>query len=279
ALGHAQLGHDVAQILALDVDRARRAHLPRQRKPVVVDVGDDDMTRTDVAGDRGRHDADWARAGDQNVLADQVERQRGVRCVAKRIEDRRQVVRDIVRNLERVESGDHQVFGECALAIDADADGIAAQVTAPGAAVAAEAAGDVAFARYAVADREAAHFLAHVDDLADVLMTDVHRHRNRLARPLVPVPDMHVGAADRCLADAYHHVVVADLGFFHLSQLEARRGFELGECLHRFSLIAPSALPTFAKAAIARSIWSAVCAALIWVRMRALPFGTTGYEN
>src|SRR4029079_12249310 len=191
----------------------------------------------------------------------------------------RQVVGNVVRNLERVERGDHQVFGECALAIDADADGVAAQMATPRAAVATEAASDVAFARYAVTDREAAHFLAHVDDLAHVLVADVHRHRNRLASPLVPVPDVHVGAADRRLADPYHHVVVADLGFFHLSQLEARRGLELGECLHRFSLIAPSALPTLAKAATARSIWSSVCAALIWVRIRALPFGTTGYEN
>ena len=43
--------------------------------------------------------------------------------------------------------------------------------------------------------------------------------------------------------------------------------------------IAPSALPTFAKAATAPAIWASPCAALICVRMRALPFGTTGYEN
>ncbi len=88
ALGHAQLADDVAQIFALDVDRAGRAHASRQRKPIVVDVGDDDMTRADVAGDRRRHDADRPCAGDQHVLADEVERQRGVRCVAERVEYR-----------------------------------------------------------------------------------------------------------------------------------------------------------------------------------------------
>ena len=43
--------------------------------------------------------------------------------------------------------------------------------------------------------------------------------------------------------------------------------------------MAPSCLPTFANAATARSICSGVCAALIWVRMRALPRGTTGNEK
>lgn len=40
--------------------------------------------------------------------------------------------------------------------------------------------------------------------------------------------------------------------------------------------ITPSFLPTFTKASIARSICAGVCAALICVRMRAWPCGTTG---
>ena len=37
--------------------------------------------------------------------------------------------------------------------------------------------------------------------------------------------------------------------------------------------------PILVKAAIARSTCSAVCAADIWVRIRACPFGTTGNEK
>ena len=40
--------------------------------------------------------------------------------------------------------------------------------------------------------------------------------------------------------------------------------------------ITPRARPTLAKAAMARSSCSRVCAADIWVRMRAWPCGTTG---
>src|SRR5207344_265680 len=115
--------------------------------------------------------------------------------------DRREIVGDIVGNPERVECRDDEKLRERALAIDADPDGVAAQMPAPGAAVAAEAAGDVPLARDAVADAEAAHFLSHLDDLADVFVADLHRHGNGLLRPVVPFPDVNVGAADRGLAD------------------------------------------------------------------------------
>ncbi len=153
----------------------------------------------------------------------------------------------------------------------------------PGAAVAAEAAGDVAFSGDAVADREAAHFLPELDDFAHVFVADVHRHGNRLLRPVVPLPDMDVGAADRGLRDPDHHVVVADFRLFHARERQPRRAFQLGKHFHgdiRFiHCTTPSARPTRPNAAIARSTCAVVWAALIWVRIRALPFGTTGYEK
>ena len=67
-------------------------------------------------------------AGDEHVLADQVERQGGVGGIAKWVENRRQIVGNVVGNLERVECRDHEVFGERAFAIDANANGIATQM-------------------------------------------------------------------------------------------------------------------------------------------------------
>ena len=103
----------------------------------------------------------------------------------------------------------------------------------PGAAVAAEAAGDVPLAGDAVADGEAAHLLPHLDDLADVLVADVHRHGDRLLRPVVPFPDVDVGAADRRLPDPDHHVVVADFGLLDAGQRQSRGALEFRQCLHR----------------------------------------------
>ncbi len=84
--------------------------------------------------------------------------------IAERIKDSGQLVRDVVRQLEGVERGDHQIFGKGARTVDANANGVAAQMSAPGAAVAAVTAGDVPFAGDPIADGEAAHLLTDGDD-------------------------------------------------------------------------------------------------------------------
>jgi hypothetical protein len=53
-----------------------------------VDVGDDDLARADALRHQRAHDADRAGAGDQHILADQIEAERRVHGVAERIEDR-----------------------------------------------------------------------------------------------------------------------------------------------------------------------------------------------
>ena len=79
--------HRVVEDVARDVDARWRPCFAREVEAVVVDVGDDDVARADVARDGDRHDADGSRAGDQHVLADHVEGERGVRGVAERVED------------------------------------------------------------------------------------------------------------------------------------------------------------------------------------------------
>ena len=51
-------------------------------------------------------------AGDQHVLADQVELQRGVHGIAERIEDRADLVGDVVGQRHDVEGGQAQILGE-----------------------------------------------------------------------------------------------------------------------------------------------------------------------
>src|SRR6202035_4870314 len=116
--------------------------------------------------------------------------------------------------------------------IDAYAHCIAAQMPTPCTTVAAEAAGDMAFARHAVADREATHFLPHLDNFAHIFVTHMHGHGNGLLRPLVPFPDMDVGAADGRARDADHHVVMADFRLLDASQRQARCMFQFCQCFH-----------------------------------------------
>ena len=90
--------------------------------------------------------------------------------VAKRIENRRQIVRDIVGDFKGVKRRDHQIFGKTARTVDADARRIAAQMRTPGAAVTAVAAGDMPFAGNAVAQLKAANLLTDTHHFADVFI-------------------------------------------------------------------------------------------------------------
>jgi hypothetical protein len=144
------------------------------------------------------------------VLADQVEGERRVGRVAQRVEDRRHLVGDVVGQVVGVHGRDREILGESARPVDPDAQGVGAEVAPPGAAVAALAAGDVALARDPVARLEAGDFAADLGDHAAELVAHGHGHGDGLARPFVPVVDMHVGAADRGLADLDQEIVGPD---------------------------------------------------------------------
>ena len=79
------------------------------------------------------HDADRAGAGDQHVLADDIEGERGVHGVAERIEDGADLVVDRVGQRHDVEGRDPQILGEGAGQVDADALGLGIEVEVAGA--------------------------------------------------------------------------------------------------------------------------------------------------
>ena len=234
------------------------------------------MARPDVPRDRRRHDADRPGSGDEDVLADQVEREGGVHGVAERVEEGGDVVGDLLGNPEDVHRRDRDEFGEAAGALHAQADRVAAQVALPGAAVAAMAAGDVPFGADPFTPGEAGHRASDGRDLAGELVADDHRHRDGFLRPRVPVEDVDVGAADRRLPDPDEQVVGPELGDGDFREPQTRLALRLDQRLH---WITPSWRPTLPKAARARSRCSRSWAAEICVRMRAWPRGTTGNEK
>ncbi len=68
-------------------------------------------------------------------------------------------------------------------------------------------------------------------------VADHHRHRNGLLRPLVPVPDMNIGAADRRLLHLDQHVVRPDLGTGTCSIQSPTSGLALTSALIMFDMI------------------------------------------
>src|SRR6185295_7989677 len=165
------------------------------------------------------------------------------------------------------------VLGEGAVPVHADAHRVAAEVALARPAVAAVAAGDVALGGDALALGEAGDRAAQPGHLAGELVAHGDGHRHRLLRPLVPAVDVDVRAADGRLADADQHVVGPHLRHRDLLHPQPRLRLLLHQRLH---FTTPSSRPTLTNASTARSRCGRWCAALIWVRMRAWPCGTTG---
>src|SRR5690606_4896508 len=114
-----------------------------------------------------------------------------------------------------------------AVAVDADADGVRAQVRAPAAAVAAVAADDVALGGDALSDLVTAHARAQFGDAADELVADDQTRLDRALAPLVPQVDVQVGPADRGLLDLDQHLVGARRGNRDIFHPDALAGLAL----------------------------------------------------
>ncbi|MNN71143.1 hypothetical protein D3C81_1870500 [compost metagenome] len=92
---------------------------------------------------------------------------------------------------------------------------------------------DVTLGRDALADLEAAiHVLADGDDLAGELVAGDHRHGHVLLGPLVPVPNVDVGAADGGAVHLDQHVLIARDGDGGVDQFQPLGRFGLGQGLH-----------------------------------------------
>ena len=226
--------HDVVQVFLGDVHRPDAGgDLLGQLQTEVIDVGQDDGARAGVTCDGGGHHADGASPGDQHVLAQQVELLRRVHSIAERIEDGTDLIGDVVGQFDDVEGRGHDEFGEGALAVYADALGRGIQMEVTGAGGLGVKVDDMPLGRDALADLQATiNVLANGDDLTGELVAGDHRHRDVLLAPVVPVPDVDVGAADGGALDPDQNILVARDRDRGIDQLKADAGPGLGQSLH-----------------------------------------------
>ena len=116
------------------------------------------------------------------------------------------------------------VLGKCPSAIHADTAGVRAHVSTPGHAIAATAADYMSFAGDQLPAMEVIYIAADFDDFTDEFVADHHRYRNGFLRPLIPVVNVHVGAADCGLFGFNQDIVNTDFGFRHLLHPDALVG-------------------------------------------------------
>src|SRR5437764_10609181 len=104
-----------------------------------------------------------------------------------------------------------QILCKCAGAINADAFGVFTKMPAAGETVSTAATDNVPFAADDIADGKVMHVAADLDDAADEFVADSHRNGNGLLRPVVPVVNVNIGAADAGAENLDEHIVDADL--------------------------------------------------------------------
>ena len=257
SLGHFQPGHDVVEVLLFDVDRPHIGKLRCQFETERINVGDDNVAGPDMAGHGGSHDADRAGTGDQHILADQIERQGSVHGIAQGIHNRRQIIADLIRQLDDVKGGYGQIFGKGTGSIDPDPSCVRSEMEMPGPRGPALVTHQMALPGHPQAFFQALDMIAQTDDLADIFMADDHRHRDGRGGPFVPIVNMNIGAADRGFFDLDEHIVGTRLGYRLLLHPQARLRLRLDERFHGRGLthsMTPKSLPTFTKASTARSI-------------------------
>lgn len=153
--------------------------------------------------------ADGTCAGYEDIFCQQVKGQGGVGGVAKGIENGVQLLRNLGRAGDHVGGWNDQILRKCAVAVDADARGIFAQVPPAGAAVAAHTTDNVSLAGDQLTDVVPLDGGTHFHNFAHILMPGGGADTEGILRPLVPVPDMYVCAANGGLMDFNHDVIFA----------------------------------------------------------------------
>ena len=186
-----------------------------------------------MADDFGGHEPNRPGPGDQHVFTHQRIGQRRVYGVAEGIEDGSEFGGDgFIAVDPGVGFGDHHVFGEGPVALDADGDGVDAHLPPTGAAIAAHPADHMPLAGDLIAQLDVGRQFPDLHDLAVELVARDQRGLDHGTCCFVIGQDMQVGAADTSGLHTDFNLMRAGDGFGAINKLQAlvRTGFI--QCLH-----------------------------------------------
>ena len=147
--------------------------------------------------------------------------------IAKGVHDSSHIIADTVVELYDIALGNAKEFSKSAIAIDTYANAVLADMLKTTAAVAAMTAGNMTFARHAVAHFDVAHPGANLLNDANIFVADCHRRLDSFLTPFVPFINMEVCSTDCGLADTNQHVVHTHLGYGNVFHPDAFLGFFL----------------------------------------------------
>ena len=144
---------------------------------------------------------------DEHVLADEPERQRSVHGVAERVEDRRELVRNLGGKPKDVGGRQDEALREASAAVNSDTLGVAAEMPPPGPAIPAMSARDVSLPSDSLSHAVVDDGRSELHDGPDEFVASNQRDGDGLLRPLIPLVNVPVGPADRRVTHLNHDVV------------------------------------------------------------------------
>ena len=179
-----------------------------------------------------RHNANRTRAGNQNVFPQHRKRKRRVDGVSEGIENRGNFVRDRARVFPDIHHRQDDIFRERAGAIHSHALRVRAKVTPPGEAIAAAPANDMPFPADQISGMKVRDVRSDLDNFAGKFVADDERHANCGLRPVIPIVDMQVGAANAGGQHANLDVVDAGFGLGNIFEPQSAFGAAFDEGFH-----------------------------------------------
>src|SRR5438094_10084747 len=155
------------------------------------------MTGAGAFANRDGQATDRPCAGDEHVFSDQIERERRVHGVPKRIETGKHLQRNGRIGVPAVLLRDRHEFRPSTGTINTDALSVRTKMPPSGEAITAMSAGDVTLGNDEIAAGERFYVLAHAINNAAKLMANDQRDRNRLSRPRLPIVQEQVRPTER----------------------------------------------------------------------------------
>src|SRR5690606_15092724 len=162
--------------------------------------------------------------GHEHRRARDVRRERGVERIAHGIMDAAHLVRHGVVQMPDVGGGHRDEVREASVAVHTDDFCVGADVRVARSAKWAASVHDVPLGGHPVTDRDIRHQSADLYHVARELVSDHEWRLAASARPVVPLVDVHVGAADARAAHTDQDFVLPDYGHRYLGECETGGG-------------------------------------------------------
>ena len=128
--------------------------------------------------------------------------------------------------------GQRDVFRECACPVDSYSLSVRAKMASARQAIPAAAASHVPFAAHDVPGIKIRHVRAHLHNFAHKLVPDHHRNLDGFLRPIVPLINVQIRAANPRAVHANEHVIDPDFGRFHVLEPKSGFSFAFYQCFH-----------------------------------------------